>query len=98
MQGTLDLIILKALSLEPMHGWGIVARMLTRASGQVPVVLVVDGPCLGGPALLLGLADVVILTDDAVAYVSEPAAVARITRLVPAVPKTVSAMKNSLPR
>jgi transcriptional regulator, Acidobacterial, PadR-family len=23
MQGTLDLIILKALSLEPMHGWGI---------------------------------------------------------------------------
>ena len=62
-----------------LHGWGVVARMLTRASGQVPVVLVVDGPCLGGPALLLGLADVVILTDDAVAYVSEPAAVARIT-------------------
>jgi PadR family transcriptional regulator PadR len=23
MQGTLDLLILKALSLEPMHGWGI---------------------------------------------------------------------------
>ncbi len=23
LQGTLDLLILKALSLEPMHGWGI---------------------------------------------------------------------------
>ena len=23
MQGTLDLLILKALSLEPIHGWGI---------------------------------------------------------------------------
>ena len=27
MQGTLDLIILKALSLEPMHGWGIGNRI-----------------------------------------------------------------------
>jgi len=27
MQGTLDLIILKALSLEPMHGWGISNRI-----------------------------------------------------------------------
>ena len=27
MQGTLDLIILKALSLEAMHGWGISSRI-----------------------------------------------------------------------
>jgi PadR family transcriptional regulator, regulatory protein PadR len=27
MQGTLDLLILKALSLEPMHGWGISNRL-----------------------------------------------------------------------
>ena len=27
VQGTLDLIILKALSLEPTHGWGISARI-----------------------------------------------------------------------
>jgi PadR family transcriptional regulator PadR len=27
VQGTLDLIILKALSLEPTHGWGITARI-----------------------------------------------------------------------
>lgn len=27
IQGTLDLLILKALSLEPMHGWGITHRI-----------------------------------------------------------------------
>ncbi len=27
IQGTLDLLILKALSLEPMHGWGITTRI-----------------------------------------------------------------------
>lgn len=27
MRGTLDLLILKALSLEPMHGWGISSRI-----------------------------------------------------------------------
>jgi PadR family transcriptional regulator PadR len=27
MQGTLDLLILKALSLESMHGWGISSRI-----------------------------------------------------------------------
>jgi PadR family transcriptional regulator PadR len=27
MKGTLDLLILKALSLEPMHGWGISNRI-----------------------------------------------------------------------
>lgn len=28
LQGTLDLLVLKALSLEPMHGWGISQRIL----------------------------------------------------------------------
>lgn len=27
MQGTLDLLLLKALSLEPLHGWGITNRI-----------------------------------------------------------------------
>ena len=27
LQGTLDLLILKALSLEPVHGWGIAGRI-----------------------------------------------------------------------
>lgn len=37
MQGTLDLLILKALSLEPMHGWGITDRIraVSRDSFQI---------------------------------------------------------------
>ena len=27
LQGTLDLLILKALSLKPMHGWGVAQRI-----------------------------------------------------------------------
>jgi transcriptional regulator len=27
VQGTLDMLVLKALSLEPMHGWGITHRI-----------------------------------------------------------------------
>ena len=27
-QGTLDMLILKAVSLEPLHGWGIAQRLL----------------------------------------------------------------------
>jgi PadR family transcriptional regulator PadR len=37
LQGTLDLLILKTLSLEPMHGWGISQRIqqLSREAFQV---------------------------------------------------------------
>jgi transcriptional regulator len=37
LQGTLDLLILKTLSLEPMHGWGLAHRMqeLSRDALQV---------------------------------------------------------------
>ena len=62
-----------------LHAWGRVARELACASGVVPVVLVVVGPCVSGPALLLGLADVVVMTPDAFAYVSGPAAVEGFT-------------------
>ena len=34
LQGTLDLLILKTLSLEPMHGWGI-AQRIRQISGEV---------------------------------------------------------------
>jgi transcriptional regulator len=34
IQGTLDLLILKALSLQPMHGWGISNR-IQQMSGDV---------------------------------------------------------------
>ena len=37
-QGTLDLLILKALSLQPMHGWAISERLrqVSRATLQIP--------------------------------------------------------------
>jgi transcriptional regulator len=37
LQGTLELLILKTLSLEPMHGWGITLR-LEQMSGRALLV------------------------------------------------------------
>src|SRR5499427_1189567 len=34
VQGTLDLLILKTVELQPMHGWGI-AQRIRQASGKV---------------------------------------------------------------
>jgi acetyl-CoA carboxylase carboxyltransferase component len=63
-----------------LHAWGRVARaVVAQASGVVPIVLAVIGPCTSGPALLLGVADHVVMTPDAFAYVSGPEAVAEFT-------------------
>ena len=62
-----------------LHGWGQAARALTMCSGIVPVVVVVTGPAISGPALLLGLADLVVMTTDAFAFVSGPAMVEDFT-------------------
>jgi acetyl-CoA carboxylase carboxyltransferase component len=62
-----------------LHGWGQAARALVRCSGIVPVVAVVTGPALSGPALLLGIADLVVMTSDAFAFVSGPARVEEFT-------------------
>ena len=48
-----------AEGVASLHAWGGIARALSAASGVVPVILVVTGPAVSGPALLLGLADVV---------------------------------------
>jgi transcriptional regulator len=37
LQGTLDLLILKALSLEPMHGWGVAQRIEQFSRGTLTV-------------------------------------------------------------
>jgi acetyl-CoA carboxylase carboxyltransferase component len=65
-----------------LHGWGVAAAALARCSGVVPVLVVVDGPVVSGLALLLGLADVVVMTDDGFAYVSGPKTVEDITGVV----------------
>jgi acetyl-CoA carboxylase carboxyltransferase component len=62
-----------------LHGWGRAARALAACSGLVPMIVVVTGPALSGPALLLGLADIVIMTTDAFTFVSGPAMVEEFT-------------------
>jgi len=37
LQGTLDLLILKTLALEPMHGWGITQRIQQISDGTLVV-------------------------------------------------------------
>lgn len=64
-----------------LDGWGRAARAVTACSGLVPTLIVTYGLAVSGPALLMGLADVVVMTRDAVAYVSGPAAVAQLTGL-----------------
>jgi acetyl-CoA carboxylase carboxyltransferase component len=55
-----------------LHGWGTAAKALTRCSGRVPILLAATGPVVSGPALLLGLADQVVMTEEAYAFVSGP--------------------------
>lgn len=61
------------------HGWGMAAREWVRSSGIVPIIMCVTGPAVSGPALLLGLSDHVIMTDDAYAFVSGPTMVKQFT-------------------
>jgi acetyl-CoA carboxylase carboxyltransferase component len=62
-----------------LDGWGGAAREMTRCSGVVPTIMIVSGPTVSGPALMLGLADVVIMVDGAYAFVSGPAMVEQFT-------------------
>ena len=62
-----------------LHGWGQAAAAISRCSGQVPVIVAATGPVVSGPALLLGLADLVVMSSDAVAFVSGPQMVEAFT-------------------
>lgn len=62
-----------------LHGWGRAAKALTNCSGFVPTIIIVDGPAVSGPALLLGIVDHVIMTESAYAFVSGPTMVAEFT-------------------
>lgn len=68
-----------ATGVAGIAGWGRLASALSAASGVVPTGLVVAGPVTGGPALLLGLVDLVAVTDDAVAYLTGPRPVHAVT-------------------
>ncbi len=65
-----------------LHGWGLAARAIANCSGVVPVVMIVDGPAVSGPALLIGLADLVLMTQSSYAFVSGPTMVAEFTGVV----------------
>lgn len=62
-----------------LDAWGRVAAAMTACSGVVPMAMVVDGPAVSGPALLLGLADLVVMTDDSYAFVNGPVMVEQFT-------------------
>jgi acetyl-CoA carboxylase carboxyltransferase component len=65
--------------VSALHGWGTAARALADCSGVVPVIINVTGPAVSGPALLVGLADHVVMTEASYAFVSGPAMVAEFT-------------------
>lgn len=65
--------------VEALHGWGVAARELTRASGVVPIVMCVHQTAISGSALLLGLADFVVMVDGSYSYVSGPRMVQEYT-------------------
>jgi len=65
--------------IAALHGWGLAAAAMARCSGQVPVITAATGPVVSGPALLLGLSDLVVMSSEAVAFVSGPQMVAEFT-------------------
>ncbi len=67
--------------VSSLDAWGRSAAALARCSGVVPIIFVAYGLALSGPAMMLGMADVVVMTPDAVAYLSGPASVAQLTGL-----------------
>ena len=67
--------------MNGLAAWGRVAKRAVDLSGVVPILLAVTGPCHGGLAPLLGLADHVVLTRTATAYINGPRSVAAITGL-----------------
>lgn len=62
-----------------LHSWGRASRAIVACSGIVPISVVAAGPALAGPALLLGLADLVAMTADSSAYLCGPGLVAQFT-------------------
>ena len=62
-----------------LDGWGRAARAVSKCSGVVPVLAGVTGPAVTGAALLIGLADIVVMASDSYAFVSGPIPVRNMT-------------------
>ncbi len=65
--------------IPALHAWGRVASALTACSGVVPTSVIVSGPAVSGPALLLGIADLTVMTETSYAFVNGPTMVEQFT-------------------
>ncbi|MGI9644166.1 MAG: carboxyl transferase domain-containing protein, partial [Ilumatobacteraceae bacterium] len=65
--------------VSALHGWGRAAAAMTACSGTVPTFVIIDGPAVSGPALLLGLADFTVMTEASYAFVNGPVMVEQFT-------------------
>lgn len=65
--------------IAALVGWGTAAKEIAATSGTVPILAAAIGPAVSGPALLLGLADHVVMTEQAYAFLSGPAMVRQFT-------------------
>ena len=65
--------------VSALASWGGAAKTISEISGIVPIIIGLTGPAISGPALLLGIADVVVSTVDSYAYVSGPPMVEEFT-------------------
>ncbi len=86
LQSRLPLVVVLSTSgasvtegVAALQAWGAAAKALAACSGSVPVCMIVAGPALAGPALLLGLADMVVMTTEALAYLCGPGMVSAFT-------------------
>ena len=52
LQGTLDLLILQTLALEPMHGWGVAQRIQQMSKDVSQIGQGSLYPALGCPAVV----------------------------------------------
>jgi acetyl-CoA carboxylase carboxyltransferase component len=84
-QGTPLVVVLASTGADivegmaALEGWGRLAKALVDCSGIVPTILVVDGPAVSGPAMLLGVADLVVMTESSYAFVNGPVMVEEFT-------------------
>lgn len=62
-----------------LHAWGRVTSAVAACSGTVPTIAVVDGPTVSGPALLLGVVDMTVMTERSSAFVNGPVMVEQYT-------------------
>lgn len=62
-----------------LHAWGQVAAALVACSGVVPTAMIVSGPAVSGPAMLLGIADLTVMTEASCAFVNGPTMVEQFT-------------------